>query len=90
MRAVPLPVELVKLLEANEEALKCLRQGICDNVLVQTLYKNLLSEGVRWLKEAKGTWWSKQSTEYLRCVIAIVTVLSMKYGYLLNYGYVGF
>uniref|UniRef100_A0A0N5AZU9 Elongation factor-like 1 n=1 Tax=Syphacia muris TaxID=451379 RepID=A0A0N5AZU9_9BILA len=59
MRAVPLPVELVKLLEANEEALKCLRQGICDNVLVQTLYKNLLSEGVRWLKEAKGTWWSK-------------------------------
>lgn len=66
LRAVPLPVILVKFLEKNEDALKSLRQGICDNEEVRMLHRNLLNDGVRWLKEAKGTWWCKQTEETLR------------------------
>lgn len=66
LRAVPLPTQIVKLLERSEDALRNLREGVCDTVEVFELKKALLEEGVRWLKQMKGTWFSRRSDQQLR------------------------
>ncbi|KHN87157.1 Elongation factor 2 [Toxocara canis] len=66
LRAVPLPSPLVKLLERSEDALRSLREGIFENAEVCSLKTVLWDEGVRWLKQMKGTWWSRRSEQQLR------------------------
>uniref|UniRef100_A0A915BQM5 Elongation factor-like 1 n=2 Tax=Parascaris TaxID=6254 RepID=A0A915BQM5_PARUN len=69
LRAVPLPTQIVKLLERSEDALRNLREGVCDTVEVFELKKALLEEGVRWLKQMKGTWFSRRSDQQLRHLV---------------------
>lgn len=65
LRAAALPRELVEVLEKNENVLRDLRQGKFTPA-VEDLHKILLDDCVNWLKDLKGSFWSKQRTEQLR------------------------
>uniref|UniRef100_A0A183ECH1 EFG_C domain-containing protein n=1 Tax=Gongylonema pulchrum TaxID=637853 RepID=A0A183ECH1_9BILA len=65
LRAAPLPRQLVEHLEKNEEALRDLRQGRFTKA-VENLHQTLVQEGINWLKDYKGSIWSKQRVEQLR------------------------
>uniref|UniRef100_A0A915Q492 Tr-type G domain-containing protein n=1 Tax=Setaria digitata TaxID=48799 RepID=A0A915Q492_9BILA len=67
LRAAPLPREFIEVLEKNECVLRDLRQGKFTS-RVDELHKILLSDGVRWLKNFKGSFWSKHRIEQLRLV----------------------
>lgn len=73
MRAVPLPLEFTKLLERTTETLRDLRQGLFETKEVQLFRQKLLSEGVKWLKALRGTWWSRQSEQFLRFSFFIIS-----------------
>ncbi|CAG9531296.1 unnamed protein product [Cercopithifilaria johnstoni] len=65
LRAAALPRELVEVLEKNENILRDLRQGKFTPA-VENLHKILLGDCVNWLKDLKGSFWSRQRTEQLR------------------------
>uniref|UniRef100_A0A0R3S4V4 Elongation factor-like 1 n=1 Tax=Elaeophora elaphi TaxID=1147741 RepID=A0A0R3S4V4_9BILA len=65
LRAAALPRELIEVLEKNENILRDLRQGKFTPA-VENLHNILLGDCVNWLKDLKGSFWSKQRTEQLR------------------------
>lgn len=73
MRAAALPRELIEVLEKKEDLLRDLRQGKYTQA-VEDLYKTLLNDCVNWLKDLKGSFWSKQRTEQLKYVFHSIQV----------------
>lgn len=69
LRAVPLPSQLVTLLKNNECALSSLREGIFENAEVCEMKRILCEDGVKWLKQLKGTWWSRRTDRQLRQLV---------------------
>ncbi|VDK78545.1 unnamed protein product, partial [Onchocerca ochengi] len=65
LRAAPLPRELIEVLEKNENILRDLRHGKFTPA-IEDLHKILLDDCVNWLKDLKGSFWSKQRIEQLR------------------------
>ncbi|KAL3997708.1 Elongation factor Tu GTP binding domain family protein [Acanthocheilonema viteae] len=65
LRAAALPRELINILEKNENILRDLRQGKFTPG-VENLHKILLDNCANWLKDLKGSFWSRQRTEQLR------------------------
>ncbi|EFO23343.1 hypothetical protein LOAG_05140 [Loa loa] len=65
LRAAALPRKLIEVLEKNEDILRDLRQGKFTTA-VEDLHKILLGDCLNWLKDLKGSFWSKQRIEQLR------------------------
>ncbi|VDK82973.1 unnamed protein product [Litomosoides sigmodontis] len=65
LRAAALPREFIEVLEKNESVLRDLRQGKFTQA-VENLHKILLDDCVNWLKDLKGSFWSKQRIVQLR------------------------
>ncbi|MFH4974512.1 hypothetical protein AB6A40_001221 [Gnathostoma spinigerum] len=69
VRAVPIPNRFLEFLEKNVEILKELRRGQYEGSHIQNFRTVLLEDGVTWLKELKGTYWSKQNSAYIRSLL---------------------
>ncbi|VDN01784.1 unnamed protein product [Thelazia callipaeda] len=68
LRAAPLPRKLIDVLEKNDNIIRDLRHGKFTSA-ASDLYKILVDDGVNWLKDLKGSFWSKQRIEYIRQLI---------------------